>query len=233
MYKPGSKISNAEGLSRLPIEDYVTPLPCPEEVVLTMSALDLTPVTSKTVAFYTSRNSVLSQVRKWILHGWPEKRSLDFQPYTTRKDELSEQQCCVLWGSRVVIPAKCRDTLRKELHESHPGIYRVKSLARSHIWWPKMAANIELCVRNCGMCQESANMPQASALHPWEWPGRPWFRVHMDFVGPIQGKWILVIVDAHSKYIDAHVVSSPSSTVTERMLKTHICDTWESTCDRI
>ena len=69
------------------------------------------------------------------------------------------------------------------------------------------------------MCQDSANMPQASALHPWEWPGRPWFRVHMDYAGPIQGKWILVIVDAHSQYIDAHVVSSPSSAVTERMLR--------------
>ena len=64
VYKPGSKISNADGLSRLPIEDYVTPLPYPEEVVLSMSALDLTPVTSKTVAFYTSRDPVLSQVHK-------------------------------------------------------------------------------------------------------------------------------------------------------------------------
>ena len=107
MNKPGSKISNANGLSWLPIEDYVTPLPCPEEVVLSMSALDLTPVTSKTVAFYTSRDPMFSQVRKCILHGWPEKRFLDFQPYTTRKDELLEQLGCVLWGSWVVIPAKC------------------------------------------------------------------------------------------------------------------------------
>ena len=41
----------------------------------------------------------------------------------------------------------------------------------------------------------------------------------MDYAGPIQGKWILVIVDAHSKYLDALVVSSPSSAVTERMLR--------------
>ena len=74
VYKPGSKISNADRLSRLPIEDYVTPVPCLEEVVLSMSALDSTPVTSKTVAFYTSRDPVLSQVRKWILHEWPEKK---------------------------------------------------------------------------------------------------------------------------------------------------------------
>ena len=78
MYKPGSKFPNADGLSQLPMEDYVTPLPCPEEVVLSISALDLTPVTSKTIAFYTSRDPVQSQVRKWILHGWPEKDLLIF-----------------------------------------------------------------------------------------------------------------------------------------------------------
>ena len=32
VYKPGSKISNADGLSRLPIEDYVMSLPCLEDV---------------------------------------------------------------------------------------------------------------------------------------------------------------------------------------------------------
>ena len=119
----------------------------------------------------------------------------------------------------MVIPAKCRDALLKELRESHQGISRMRFLARSHIWCPKMDADIELFVRNCEMCQDSANMPQAGALHPWEWPKRPWFRVHMDYAGPIQGKWILVSVDAHSKCIDAHVVSSPSSALTERMLR--------------
>ena len=82
-----------------------------------------------------------------------------------------------------------------------------------------MDADIELFVMNCGMCQDSAYMLQASALNPWESPERPWFRVHMDYAGPFQGKWILVIVDVHSKYIDEHVVSSQSSAVTERMLR--------------
>ena len=56
--------------------------------------------------------------------------------------------------------------------------------------------DIELCVKSCGMHQNSANMP-----HPGEWPGRPWFWMHMDDAGPIKGKWILVIVDAPSKYM--------------------------------
>ena len=75
------------------------------------------------------------------------------------------------------------------------------------------------------VCEELWYVPRwckyasGSALHPWKWPGSPWFQVHMDYAGPIQGKWILAIVNAHSKYIDAHIVSSPSSSVTERMLR--------------
>ena len=102
-------------------------------------------------------------------------------------------------------PAKCRDTLLKELHKGLSGISWTKSLARCHIWWPKFDIDIDLCVRNSGMCQDSVNMPQVWALHPWEWPERPWFRVHMDYAGQIKDKWILVIVDAHSKYIDVHI----------------------------
>ena len=148
VYKPGSKISNADGLSRLPIEDYVTPLPCLGEVVLFMTALDLTPVTS-TVAFYTSRDPVLSQVRKWILHGWPEKDLLIFNH--TQPGRMSYQNnWVVFYGDHGWLSLQRVEL--KELHESHPGISRMKSLARSHIWWPKMDVDIELFVRICGMC---------------------------------------------------------------------------------
>ena len=91
----------------------------------------------------------------------------------------------------------------------------MKSLVRCHIWWPKIDADIGFCA----MCQDNANMLQTSALHPWEWSGRPWFRVQMDYAGPIKGKWILVILEVHSKYIDAHVVSSPSSSEIKRVLR--------------
>ena len=35
-----------------------------------------------------------------------------------------------MWGVRVVIPPKTRGFVLKELHQSHPGIVRMKSLAR-------------------------------------------------------------------------------------------------------
>ena len=79
----------------------------------------------------------------------------------------------------------------------HPGISKMKFLARCYMWWTKLDEDIESCVWRCGMCQDSANMSQTSALHPWEWSGRPCFRVHTDYAVSIKSKWILGNVDVN------------------------------------
>ena len=58
-----------------------------------------------------------------------------------------------------------------------------------------------------------------SELHPWEWPNKPWDRIHIDFAGPFENKMILVIADAGSKYIDAHVMQSANSSNTIQCLR--------------
>ena len=52
--------------------------------------------------------------------------------------------------------------------------------------------------------------PPVAPLHPWSWPTRPWGRLHLDYAGPFEGKMILIIVDAHSKWIEA--ICTPGST---------------------
>ena len=45
-------------------------------------------------------------------------------------------------------------------------------------------------------------------------PDRPWARIHVDYTGPIEGKMMLIIVDAHSKWLEALVVNSATSQTT-------------------
>ena len=45
-------------------------------------------------------------------------------------------------------------------------------------------------------------------------PQKPWSRLHIDHAGPVGGKILLIIVDTHSKWIDAHIVPSTSSSAT-------------------
>ncbi len=89
----------------------------------------------------------------------------------------------------------------EELHETHPGVSKMKSLARCYIWWPHTDSEIENLVRCCNTCQESRPSPTAAPLHPWVWPEKPWSRLHLDFAGPYLGLMYLVLVDAHSKWM--------------------------------
>ena len=83
--------------------------------------------------FHASNVREWTKVKKYVLSGWPSSSSSleeDFKPYKTRQNELSVEDGCVLWGSRVVIPPQGRKLVLEELHDTHPGSTKMKALAR-------------------------------------------------------------------------------------------------------
>ena len=56
-------------------------------------------------------------------------------------------------------------------------------------------------------------MPLAP-LHPWEYPSRPWQRLHIDFAGPFFGKMWLIVVDARSKWPEVIYLKEATSGTT-------------------
>ena len=214
VFRPGKNQANADGLSRLPLDEAPECIPLPGDTVLMMEALSDTesPVTTTAIRLWTDRDPDLSKVRHMVLHGWPAGTGVkEWQPYKQRQLELSVHGGCVLWGSRVVIPICGRQAVIRMLHEGHPGICRMKSLARSIVWWPGVDADLEAKVSTCEACQANRKSPPKAPLHPWEWPSKPWSRLHVDFAGPFQGKTLFVLVDAHSKWLEASAVASTSS----------------------
>ena len=123
--------------------------------------------------------------------------------------ELSVLDGCILWGSRVVIPSVFRQSLLQELH-TNLGMSRMKSLARSYVWWPGLDSQIEEVCRPCvECCAANRNSPKAPA-HPWMIPQYPWQRVHVDHAYFGQ-HLLLVVVDAYSKWLEVHIVSLTSA----------------------
>ncbi|XP_043927692.1 uncharacterized protein K02A2.6-like, partial [Protopterus annectens] len=217
VYKPGTHHSNADALSRLPLPGHLKEEET-EDRVLMME--DITLVSAKELSEWTRKDPVLARVFQWVQQGWPiQKTDPGFRPYEVRKTELSVQAGCVLWGARVIIPPPGRRALLQQLHQGHVGITRMKALARSYFWWPKLDHDIEVAVKECNTCQEHRNLPVGAPLHPWEWPSRPWQRLHIDYAGPFLGAMFLIIMDAHSKWMDAYPVKTPTSTTTIECLR--------------
>ena len=123
-------------------------------------------------------------------------------------------QGCIVWGSRVVMPLQGRQMILNELHQDHQGMVGMKSRARSIVWWPNIDKEIEAMVRKCHDCQTVSTTQPHVSLQAWPWPSRPWSRLHLDFAGPIDNHMILVLIDAHSKWIDAFQMSHATSAAT-------------------
>jgi hypothetical protein len=100
----------------------------------------------------------------------------------------------MLLDNRVVVPASLKTCVLDMILDTHLGIVKMKSFARQYVHWPRLDQDIEQLVRKCPTCQQS---PAPAPLHPWEFPSRPWNRLHIDYAGPVQGKMTLVIIDAH------------------------------------
>ena len=73
----------------------------------------------------------------------------ELQPFFNRRHELTVIDGCILWGGRIVVPHPGRPTVLKELHDTHVGISKMKSLAGSYVWWPSLDGDIERIVRLC------------------------------------------------------------------------------------
>ena len=215
-YCPSDKHGNANGLSRLPV-------PCKHHCDMSPATLfnilqvNQLPVNPDRLKQAMAVDPVLSKVLRYVQGGWPQHVSPELKPFYQHKDELIIEAGCLMWGIRVVIPSKLRQQVMDEVHTSHAGIVRMKSLARIHVWWPSIDKDIEELSHGCEICQSMQNKPPPVLLHPWTWPTRAWQRIHVDFAGPFMGAMFFIIVDAHSKWVEVIQMSSTTSskTITE------------------
>ena len=213
--KPGPEHANADALSRLPLPVSPPTTPLPAGTVFATEILNSTPVSVNEIRTGTRCDPILSQVVKYVQQGWPNHNSEQvFKLYFTGKDEFSVQDGCLLWGNRVEVPPKERGRVVEELHKTHPGIRRMKALARGYVWWPKMDAHLEQKVRQCSPCQENRKSPPEAPLHLWEWPHKSCVRLHLDYAGPFLGKMFLNAIDAHSKWMEAFPMNTSTSSAT-------------------
>lgn len=174
---------------------------------------DVSPaITICDIAQAVEQDKELTTVRRYMQHGWPRKLSCkSILPYFLCKSDLQYEGGCLFRGHRVVIPTVLREKMLQELHDSHLGITKSKSNARSRMWWPGIDGDIERWIGSCVTCVSVRAAPPRDPPAPWPAPTAPWQRVHIDYM-TIGQRVYLVVVDSFSKWLECLCMSSGTST---------------------
>lgn len=222
IYRQSEEHGNADGLSRVPLPETTDAGTEPMTAYLHAligEHLEEAPLCAKQISKATRKDAELSRLHRYVMEGWPKKVSEEQKVYYKKKEELSVEQGCVLWGTRVVVPAKLRTAVLNEIHSGHPGIVKMKTIARQYVWWPHIDMDVEKTCKQCYRCQLEQRMPRLVPLHPWEFPGDVWKRLHIDFAGPFMGHMFMIVVDAYSKWLEVFKMAQITSSATISRLR--------------
>ncbi|XP_055615172.1 uncharacterized protein K02A2.6-like [Toxorhynchites rutilus septentrionalis] len=221
---------HADILSRLinrhvrPEEDYVIANIEFESTIRSImnQSLEALPVSFKTVQAKTRIDETLQQVIKHVNTTWPTKKTSitdpHIQEFFQRRESLSITAGCLMYGERLVLPSVLRKKVLVELHKGHPGIERMRSLARQYVYWPHIDKDIERLVQTCNECSSVAKTDRKTNLESWPVPEKPWQRLHLDYAGPMDGWYFLILVDAYTKWPEVVRTKDITSAATIRIL---------------
>jgi hypothetical protein len=132
----------------------------------------------------TKEDMLLMEVKRRIQENdWNGLSKADpLWPFFLKRDGLQIDGDLIRCDGRVVVPMEMRAQVLDLLHVGHPGISKMRELARIHVWWPGLRSQIEEKVGNCDSCQETRGMPKASTTLPWPSSHVPWERIHLDYL---------------------------------------------------
>ncbi|KXJ81060.1 hypothetical protein RP20_CCG021245 [Aedes albopictus] len=149
-------------------------------------------------------------------NGWPQPEQIepDIKRFYARQESFTVVDGCILFADRLVIPSPFRKRCLDQLHQGHPGMQRMKAIARSYVYWPSLDEDIVGYVKACHQCASVAKSPPHAQPVPWPKPSGPWQRVHIDYAGPVDGDYFLVVVDSLTKWpeiVRTHSISTKAT----------------------
>ena len=221
-YLSGKENCPADLLSRLPISDKnelskLEMKGTPRRAQLLHLRLRQLPITKRRLKEESQKDDIFQSITKYLTTYWPEKKNIrqDLLAFFEKREEMSIEEGILLWKGRIYIPPKLRTDLLQMLHDGHPGICAMQSLARMHIYWPNIDADIVEFTKKSVLCHHDTNVP----LYPWAAPPEPWSRIHIDFAGPYEGRMFLIVIDAYTRWLEVIPVKNITSKTTVTKLR--------------
>ena len=182
-YRKTSLHGNADALSRLPSgpdNDFDgEKKEADVDIVCAIKTIDshLNPTDPGVLSKESSRDPVTAGVMRFTREGWPSQSEMQdlagLEDYRRISSSLSAIHGCLLYGSRVVIPRSLQAPVLHILHLGHFGMQRMKQLARTAVYWPRIDEDIVNLCHRCSTCAEHQSRPPKQPNDPWMLPEKP------------------------------------------------------------
>ena len=110
-----------------------------------------------------------------------------------------------------------------DISAGHGGVDRTANRVMQHYWWPGLESEVKRFVATCEICQTSRAEKEAPAkLQSLPLCTMPNMRVHIDLFGDLRTsdsgkKWIMVMTDAFSKYVELAAIENKSAETCARV----------------
>jgi hypothetical protein len=147
-YRKSKNNGNADALSRLPDPSTESESDDIAEEVISVMEMHFSemPLTISEIARQTTDNALFQKIIHFCNSVWPKGMDLSAQitqypalrAFANKQQELSVDFDCLFWKNRIVLPDSIRKRFLESLHETHPGIVSMKSIARRYVWWPSI-----------------------------------------------------------------------------------------------
>ncbi|UYV78487.1 K02A2.6-like [Cordylochernes scorpioides] len=205
-FKKGTENQIADCLSRAPTaQGYVTTDMIINEEVHRICSSTVFEISTKTLTVEeivkeTDKDKELSKLKRDI-----KSNSIE-SDYTINGEIFFK-------NDKVVVPKSLQLEVLKDLHSTHLGIVKMKHLARRYCTWENIDKDIENLVKSCKDCLSTQNNPPKAPVHHWDPPSTNWERIHLDYAGPFQGYYYLVLIDAKSRWAEIKAISEPPTTL--------------------
>uniref|UniRef100_W6NH43 RNA-directed DNA polymerase n=1 Tax=Haemonchus contortus TaxID=6289 RepID=W6NH43_HAECO len=155
-YRSTTEFGRADALSRLiPVKPNQT-----EDVVIAKIEQDIlavyeatikaSPVTRILMQVESEKDEEIVKVTTALKQGvWPSRSKEEMHNWKVLRHTLSMQDGCLYFGNRIVVPKSLRGAVLKQLPDGHPGMTRMKMLARGYVYWTNINRDIEENVQKC------------------------------------------------------------------------------------
>lgn len=219
LYRPGQAMLHVDALSRNPMSSQG------KGVVKEIETYDVFNITDDWLATVQLGDAEIKRIKD-ILSNTDCNDIVEIRKnFVLKKDRIYRS---TENGLRWVVPKGCRWQILQKNHDEigHFGFEKTLERIKNHYWFPRMRKFTKKYVTACLECAHN-KIPSGKKqgyLHPIPKISKPFHTVHIDHVGPFvtskrKNSYILVIIDAYSKFIVLKAVKNTKSNTSIAVLR--------------